>query len=427
VSLLESQPESIRAWGRVGDFFEVTRKPRKLPELPDGTVPFAPMDAIPRDHYRDPAYEDRPWDGRASGTYFERGDLLVAKISPSFENGKQARTTELETPFGFATTEVIPLRPIAPDDTDWRLLFFFLLHPEVRRFVADRMEGTTGRQRISEQVLLDLSYPILDPEQQRGIADVLVGIYYTIDAEVETERAALRLRRAMHRELFGETDGMQLPDGWLMEELGDRCLVSSGGTPARGVDAYWVGGTVPWVKTAEVNYGVITETEEHITDKGLEGSAAKLLPAETLLLAMYGQGVTRGRVAMLGVEAASNQACAAIQPDAEVVLPRFLFNYLAARYTFIRSRAHGGQQQNLNLDLVRRLPIAYPADLDEQRRIVAALDAIGETAELHAQKQHRLRSIFVSLIHGLLVGEIEPANLGAWSAPELPVAVGAQK
>jgi len=420
VSLLES----IGAWGRVGDFFEVTHKPRELPELPDGTVPFAPMDALPRGHYRDPTYETRLWEGKATGTYFERGDLLVAKITPSFENGKQATTTELETPFGFATTEVIPLRPISPDDTDRRLLFFFLLHPEVRQFLAERMEGTTGRQRISEQVLLDLPYPVLDPQQQRTIADVLVSIYDAIDAEVETERAALTLRLELHRELFGDPDGSELPDGWVMEELGDRCAVSSGGTPARGEDAYWVGGTIPWVKTAEVNYGVITETEEHITDEGLESSAAKLLPPETLLLAMYGQGVTRGRVATLGVEATSNQACAAIQPDSAMILPRFLFNYLAARYAFIRSRAHGGQQQNLNLQLVRGLPIAYPTDLDEQRQIVAALDTIGEIVELHEHKQRTLRKLFVSLIHGLLVGEIEPADLGV---PEPLMAVGGQK
>ncbi len=419
--------DSIREWGRVGDFFEVTRKPRELAELPGGTVPFAPMDAIPRDHFRDPTYQARPWEGRALGTYFERGDLLVAKISPSFENGKQATTVELETPFGFATTEVIPLRPMSSEGTDGRLLFFFLLHPEVRRFVADRMEGTTGRQRISEQVLLDLPYPVLDSLQQRRITDVLVSIYDAIDAEIQAERAALTLSRALHLEVFGDTDGGELPDGWVIEELGDRCFVSSGGTPARGVEAYWVGGTIPWVKTAEVNYGIIRRTEEHITQDGLEGSAAKLLAPDTLLLAMYGQGVTRGRVAMLGVEAASNQACAAIQPDAEVLLPRFLFHCLAARYGFIRSRAHGGQQQNLNLDTVRGLPIAYPADLDDQRRIVAELDAIGQIAELHAQKRRTLRSLFVSLIHGLLVGEIEPADLGARSAPESPIAIGRQK
>lgn len=416
MALLEETANSDRKWGRVGDFFEVTRKPRNLSGLSDGTVPFVPMDAIPRNQYRDPTYEARPWE-RASGTYFERGDLLVAKISPSFENGKQATTAELEAPFGFATTEVIPLRPISPDDSDQRLLFFYLLHPEVRRFAGDRMEGTTGRQRISEQVLLDLPYPALDFDRQRRIAELLVEIHSSIDIEEQAERLASTLRRVLHRDLLGDIHHSGLPNGWIEEELGDHCSVSSGGTPARNVDAYWTGGTVPWVKTAEVNYGVITKTEEHITEEGLKNSAAKRLPPDTLLLAMYGQGVTRGRVAMLGVEAASNQACAAIQTDAETLLPRFLFHFLEARYEFIRSRAHGGQQQNLNLDLVRALPIAYPADLNEQRRIVSALDIVGEIADLHAQKKCTLRDLFISLLHGLLVGEIKLEAL--WSGRTL--------
>jgi type I restriction enzyme S subunit len=416
MSLLDLQADSTREWGRVGDLFAVTRKPRVLPPLEDAVVPFAPMETVPLDRFSDPCYEMRPWTGRVSGTYFERGDILVARISPSFENGKQATTDTLATPFGFATTEVIPLHPILPELTDPRLLFFYLLHPEIRRFVADRMEGSTGRQRVSESVLLDLPYPIFTTDEQRRISDLLAGLYQTIDAELEAERTVAALRRAVHQRLFGKIAEDIVPDGWVSEELGRNCIVSSGGTPARGVDAYWVGGTIPWVKTAEVNYRVITETEERITDKGLLGSAAKLLPPDTLLLAMYGQGVTRGRVALLGVEAASNQACAAIQTDGGALLPKFLYHLLRAQYEFIRGRAHGGQQQNLNLDLVRSLPIAYPADLDEQRGIVAALDAIDAIADVHGEKLRILRALFVSLMQGLLVGGVDAAGLGDWIA-----------
>src|SRR5947199_90724 len=98
-----------------------------------------------------------------------------------------------------------------------------------------------------------------------------------------------------------------LPEGWDVFPLGEHHAVGSGGTPSRSVHAFWNGGTIPWVKTTEVNYCVIRETEERITQAGLESSAAKLLPAGTLLMAMYGQGVTRGKVAILGVEAACNQ------------------------------------------------------------------------------------------------------------------------
>ena len=88
----------------------------------------------------------------------------------------------------------------------------------------------------------------------------------------------------------------------------------AGGTPERDNPAYWHEGTIPWVKTGEVDYCVITDTEEKITQSGLDNSAAKLLPSGTVLVAMYGQGITRGKVAMLGIEAATNQACVGLIP-----------------------------------------------------------------------------------------------------------------
>ena len=87
------------------------------------------MAAIPRGGAYTPDYALKAPIKIKSGTYFERGDILVAKITPSFENGKQALTTTLPTPYGFATTEVIPLRPLK-EAHDRRLLFFYLLHPE---------------------------------------------------------------------------------------------------------------------------------------------------------------------------------------------------------------------------------------------------------------------------------------------------------
>src|SRR5690349_12151678 len=97
------------------------------------------------------------------------------------------------------------------------------------------------------------------------------------------------------------------------QRLSDVASVVAGGTPKRSVSTYW-GGDIPWVTTTAVNAGVIIEASEFITEEGLKNSSAKVFPAGTLLLAMYGQGQTRGRVAKLGMSAAVNQACAAITP-----------------------------------------------------------------------------------------------------------------
>ena len=114
---------------------------------------------------------------------------------------------------------------------------------------------------------------------------------------------------------------------------------------------------------------------------------------------------------MLGIEAACNQACAAIRPADEEVQPRFLFHFLTYRYDALRQISHGGQQQNLNLDIVRGFPIAYPTSEDEQREIVEVLDAIDRKIALHKEKKEVLEGLFKSVLVHLMTGEIRVADL----------------
>ncbi len=201
MSLLEADLGSGRRWTRVGDCYEVTKKPRNLNRFAVSEIPFAAMEAIPQDGTYTPTFTLKAPNAIASGTYFERGDILVAKITPSFENGKQALTLDLPAPFGYATTEVIPLHPWEPQH-DPRLLFFYLLHPDVRHHVAERMEGTTGRQRVPETVLLDLPIPAFESGDQTAMANALEAIRHASAAETECELAAGDLKRAVMRELF---------------------------------------------------------------------------------------------------------------------------------------------------------------------------------------------------------------------------------
>ena len=201
MSLFDIELPRGRQWLRLGDAYEVTRKPRGLDRGSLPLIPFAPMEAIPQGGAYAPDYTLRKPGEIKSGTFFERGDILVAKITPSFENGKQALAVELPTPFGYATTEVIPLRP-RTERHDRRLLFFYLLHPNVRGFVAERMEGTTGRQRIPEEVLLDLPVPEFEPEEQAAVADSLEMVQQLMEVESRSMQTATDLKRAAMQALF---------------------------------------------------------------------------------------------------------------------------------------------------------------------------------------------------------------------------------
>jgi type I restriction enzyme S subunit len=135
-----------------------------------------------------------------------------------------------------------------------------------------------------------------------------------------------------------------------------------------------------------------------------------------LLMAMYGQGITRGRVAILGIEAATNQACAAISPrDESRVSSRFLYYFFEYHYENLRKLGHGANQRNMNAALIRGFPVAYPTSI-EQAEIVSALTALDAKAAIHQRKHAALTDLFRTLLHQLMTAQIRVHDL---DLPEL--------
>jgi type I restriction enzyme, S subunit len=152
-------------------------------------------------------------------------------------------------------------------------------------------------------------------------------------------------------------------------KIADICLVGSGGTPHRSNKEYY-NGSIPWIKTGEVINDVIFDTEEKISETALKESAAKLFPKGSLIIAMYGQGATRGRTAKLGIDASTNQACAVLYNiNNDIILTDFLWVYLINEYENLRAMASGNNQPNLNQGMISNFPIQIPP-LNVQREIV---------------------------------------------------------
>jgi type I restriction enzyme S subunit len=148
------------------------------------------------------------------------------------------------------------------------------------------------------------------------------------------------------------------PNDWTKTTVGAIATVTSGGTPSRKVLEYW-NGDIPWVTTGLIDFNTITKVEEHITQLGVENSSAKVFPKGTVLMAMFGQGVTRAKVALLGIDAAFNQACVAIVPK-NGESNRFIYHNLAHRYEEIRRLSNAGSQENLNAALIKSIEILLP-------------------------------------------------------------------
>jgi type I restriction enzyme S subunit len=175
--------------------------------------------------------------------------------------------------------------------------------------------------------------------------------------------------------------------------LGDIANISSGGTPSRSNPCYW-NGDIPWVKTAQIQNCIINESsiDEWITEEGLLESSSKMIKAGTILMAMYGQGKTRGQVGILNINAAVNQACAAIELR-EGIDRDYIYQSLLADYARIRNMSNTGGQENLSAGLIKEIPLLLPA-LPEQKAIADLLsnwdEAIENTERLINTKEKRL-------------------------------------
>jgi len=237
--------------------------------------------------------------------------------------------------------------------------------------ICDRWIGQAAVQRSKLEAL---EVPIPPPEKQRQIAAHLKAQL----AEVEKARQATDvqlldtrlLRSRILNDIFSELDSVPT------KKLGEYAKTTSGSTPSRGNKQYWEAAEIPWIKTGEVAFAPITTTEEAISKSALADCSLTLLPPKTILVAMYGQGKTRGQSAILEIPATTNQACFAILPN-ETWQPDFLYLWLRASYQDLRdlSEDRGGNQANLKGELLNALEIPAP-DLGKQMKIVARANAV---------------------------------------------------
>ncbi len=160
---------------------------------------------------------------------------------------------------------------------------------------------------------------------------------------------------------------------WEREALGQICSTSSGGTPNRKNKTFYVNGVIPWVKSGELRNNTIYFSEELITEEALKNSSAKVFPKGTLLIAMY--GATIGKLAFLGIDAATNQAVCGIFKNPKVLL-KYLYFYLLFQRPNLIKRGIGDAQPNISQTILKQLYVSYPAEIREQERIVARIEEL---------------------------------------------------
>ena len=226
------------------------------------------------------------------------------------------------------------------------------------------------------------------------------------------------------------TDGLpELPQGWVWASIGQLFNVFIGSTPARKEPFYW-GGGIPWVSSGEVAFCRVKTTRETVSELGYQNSSIKLHPKGTVLIAMIGEGKTRGQVAILDIPACHSQNSAAIRVSETPIPPEYIYHFLASRYDLNRKRGQGGNQPALNKELVQGIPVPLPPLLelseliDDVERRLAIADVMEVELNNAAASTRALRQ---SILKAAFTGKLVPQDPNDEPAEELLKRISAER
>lgn len=281
-----------------------------------------------------------------------------------------------------------------------KLLYYVMISEKFQQQIQANIKGIIGEINLSiKQVKIDIPDTI---EEQQEIVDILDTMSEIIRLREECIQHAQDLIPALFQEMFGDP----LERNGLLK-IGQFYNVGTGATPRRENASYYVG-TNPWVKTTEVNNCYIEQTEEHISEEAISKTNCTLYEQGTILMAMYGQGKTRGKVAYLNISATTNQECAALQLKKEYIKDinnKFVFYYLQIIYSYLRTLSQGGGRPKMNLSIVRNIPLFKP-DVKLQNNFVDKVTEIEYYIKEQKREKESAKQMFQSLLHHAFTGEL---------------------
>ena len=370
-------------------------------------VAFLPMDAIGNRGELDSSMTCDVSDVRNGYTLFFDGDVLVAKITPCFENGKGALVQGTPDGVGFGTTELHVLSPT--HEIDGRFLYYVTASDNFRRLGEAAMYGAAGQQRVPENFVRDYQVAVPPVASQRIIADYLDCETAHLDKLVAEKQRILRLLAEKRQALITRavTRGLdpdaplrdqgvpwvsESPAHWETWKISHFAAVGNGSTPNRNNGIYWTAGSIPWLNSSVVNRYEVTDADQFVTPAALRECHLPLVQAGSVLVGITGQGRTRGQATVLTFEATINQHMAFVTPRDGMADARFVRWALSSAYDYLRGMSDdsGGTKGALTCDDISSLRIALPA-LGEQRAIVEYIAS--RTGELDTARSTVERTI----------------------------------
>jgi type I restriction enzyme S subunit len=282
-------------------------------------------------------------------------------------------------------------------------LKYALLAKPIKELLLTYASTGATRKALTKGMLEEFEINLPDLSTQQKIAEILSSLDDKIELNRRMNQTLEQMAQTLFRQYFVDgIDADNLPEGWREGTIGEIYKTTSGGTPSREKSEYY-GGEIPWVKSKELNGNFILHTEENITVAGLKGSSAKLLPAHSVLVAMY--GATVGEIAVLNIEATCNQAICAIIPN-ENYPYTFIFEFLKIAKEDLINRASGSAQQNISQVVIQNFELIIPpvktvAGFNEK------VESLYEKIISNEKENQSLTNLRDTLLLKLMSGEIE--------------------
>jgi type I restriction enzyme S subunit len=412
---------------RIGDEVEFTRKPRDLDISLCEAVPFIPMDLLPADGLYTRHHETRTPDQLTSGVFFTNGDILLAKITPCLENGKQAIAKDIPGGWGFATTEVFPIRPKSHDT---EFLAFYLRVAEVRRLLATKMQGATGRQRLPREAVENFPVPVPPLPEQQAIAHVLRTVQQAKEATERIIDAARQLKQSLMRHLFTygpvpfdqadqvplkETEVGPVPEHWQVRTLGELLTRPQYGLTA-SAETSPVGPR--FLRITDIQEDKVRwSTVPFCTCSMSERSKYALQPGDIVVARI---GATTGKTYLVTepVEAVYASYLIRLRPLADLD-GNYLYQFTkTGQYWSQINESKGGRlKQGVNIPVLTGLMMPVPPRKD-QKRIAATLLACDHKVLTEEARKVALEDVFQTLLHNLMTGKVRVHDVPAFAKGE---------
>lgn len=334
----------------------------------------------------------------------KKGDVLLIKDGAT---AGIATINDLAEPFSMLSSVAL-IRP--SEALNNKYLWYWIRSLEAQKSLLGAMNGSAIRRLTLTAIgSTSLQFPPL-AEQRRIVVKLDALTARLAGARMELKRADIlqrKIRLAFLSQVFARH--INSPH----EKLEYLCRIGTGSTPKRGDPRYYSGGTIAWVTSGAVNQRLVDKPTEFITDAAVKETNCKVFPAGSLLVALYGEGKTRGKIAKLGIAAATNQALAVLHSFEKRVDPQWISLFLEARYQETRDEAAGGVQPNLNLGIIKAISLPIPP-LYEQRAAIDKANLAFVRADRLEAEVVRARALLDRLESAILAkafkGELVPQD-----------------